>query len=73
MFLLTYAQVVDPWGKVLCEIDDEIGVATADVDLGSLREIRQSLAVQKHRRSDVYSLVKNTPCVTSESKWRQLI
>lgn len=48
--------MVDPWGKVLCDIEEGIGVAVADIDLQYLRQVRTSMPVSDHRRCDVYSL-----------------
>ncbi|KAF6040482.1 hypothetical protein EB796_001195 [Bugula neritina] len=53
-----HSMIVDPWGKVLCEIKDGIGVATADIDLQQLQQTRESLPVDKHKRRDVYRLDK---------------
>ena len=48
-----HAIIIDPWGKVLAKLEDPdngIGIATADIDLGYLEDVRQRIPVDKHRR-----------------------
>ena len=46
-----HAMVVDPWGKVVAELDgEETGIAVADVDLGYLKDVRSRIPVETHRR-----------------------
>lgn len=51
---------MDPWGKILCEIPEEVGVAVAEIDMNKLEEIRKSMPVENHRRTDVYQLTSDT-------------
>ena len=46
-----HAMVVDPWGKVVAELDgEETGIAVADVDLRYLKDVRSRIPVETHRR-----------------------
>ena len=46
-----HAMIVDPWGKVVAELDgEETGIAVADVDLGYLKDVRSRIPVETHRR-----------------------
>ena len=46
-----HAMVVDPWGKVVAELDgEETGIAVADVDLGYLKDVHSRIPVETHRR-----------------------
>ena len=48
-----HAIIIDPWGKVLAKLEDPdngIGIATADIDLGYLEDVRERIPVDKHRR-----------------------
>lgn len=46
-----HAMIVDPWGKVIAELDgEETGIAVADVDLGYLKDVRSRIPVETHRR-----------------------
>ena len=46
-----HAMIVDPWGKVVAELDGEgTGIAVADVDLGYLKDVRSRIPVETHRR-----------------------
>ncbi|MDR3289061.1 MAG: carbon-nitrogen hydrolase family protein [Peptococcaceae bacterium] len=47
---------VNPWGKVIGELEEEEGMLIVDVQLDELDEARRSLPVWQHRREDVYYL-----------------
>ena len=42
--------IIDPWGKVLAELEDGEGVITAEIDLQGIEEIRANMPVLRHRR-----------------------
>lgn len=44
-----HSMIVDPWGHVLTQAQEGIGFATARIDLGYLRRVRQSIPVHQHR------------------------
>lgn len=44
-----HAMIVDPWGKVLTQISDRPGFATARLDPDYLRHVRTMIPVQQHR------------------------
>jgi predicted amidohydrolase len=48
------SMIVDPWGVVLAQAPDREGVVVADLHLGELRRVRESLPALRHRRADVY-------------------
>ncbi len=45
-----HAMIVSPWGEVLAERPNDVGVAVAEIDLGKLRERRRQLPALSHRR-----------------------
>jgi deaminated glutathione amidase len=49
---LTYghSSIISPWGDVLAQRAEGIGIVTADIDLASLRGLRQKFPVIRHRR-----------------------
>lgn len=47
-------QIVDPWGAVVCQTSEGVGVAVARLDLEYLRTIRREMPVMSHRRYDLY-------------------
>jgi predicted amidohydrolase len=49
-----HSMVVDPWGRVLAEIEDGTGTCLADLDLARVDEVRAALPSLRHRRPDVY-------------------
>lgn len=44
------AQVIDPWGTVLCTVPDGEGVALAELDFARLEDVRRRLPSLRHRR-----------------------
>ncbi len=46
-----HAMVVDPWGTVVAQCRDGLGVAFAEIDLDFLDDVRARLPVWSHRRS----------------------
>ncbi len=45
-----HSQIVDPWGLVVGKASDGPGFALAPVDLDRVRQVRQGMPVQAHRR-----------------------
>lgn len=52
--------VADPWGQVLSQMDEKLGVCVTELDLSSVREVRDQLPLLRHRRTDVYEVVDRT-------------
>ena len=42
--------IVSPWGEILAELDKGPGVAVAEMDLLTLRDIRRKMPVADHIR-----------------------
>jgi predicted amidohydrolase len=49
------SMIVDPWGVVLAQATDTVGVIVADLDLGRLESIRSSLPSLANRRPGAYA------------------
>ena len=45
-----HSLVVDPWGEVLLNMEERIGVGFANIDLGRIEDVRQRLPAMSHRR-----------------------
>lgn len=45
-----HSLVVDPWGEVLLDMGDEVGVGFADIDLARIAEVRSRIPALSHRR-----------------------
>jgi deaminated glutathione amidase len=43
-----HSMIVDPWGQVTAMVPDEVGVATATIDLKRLNSVRTKLPVAQH-------------------------
>lgn len=46
-----HSLVIDPWGEVLLDMEDRIGVGFADIDPDRLAEVRRRIPVLDHRRA----------------------
>ena len=44
-----HSMIIDPWGDILCSLEEGPGVACADIDLARVHELRQSFPALKHR------------------------
>lgn len=49
-----HSMVIDPWGTVIAECPEGIGVVTAEIDLKYLEKVRTQMPVQQHHRHDLY-------------------
>jgi predicted amidohydrolase len=45
-----HSMMVDPWGRILAEAGDGVGVATAEVDLAEVERVRRAIPMASHRR-----------------------
>jgi predicted amidohydrolase len=45
-----HTMIVDPWGKILAELPAGPGIATAEIDLDYLENVRAELPALRHRR-----------------------
>ncbi|CAI4221821.1 unnamed protein product [Auanema sp. JU1783] len=54
-----HAMVVDPWGAVVAQCSERIGMCFAEVDLEYVDELRKMQPVFDHRRKDLYTLHVN--------------
>jgi len=53
--------VVSPWGDVLARLDENEGMALADLDLTLVDNVRRELPLLAHRRQDLYNLAEISP------------
>lgn len=49
-----HSMIVDPWGEVLAQVDDDVGVCVADLELGRLDEVRGQIPSLENRRPRAY-------------------
>lgn len=52
-----HSMIIDPWGTVLAQCAEKIGIAVAEIDLDLLAKIRKNMPCKEHRRKDLYSLM----------------
>jgi len=48
------SMVIDPWGEILLETDDQEGIHHVTIDLGVVPEIRSRIPIFEDRRPDLY-------------------
>ncbi|MGB8957323.1 MAG: carbon-nitrogen family hydrolase [Tumebacillaceae bacterium] len=53
-----HSMVVDPWGEILFEADDQEGIHHVTIDLGVVPEIRQRIPIFEDRRPELYNTSK---------------
>ncbi|MEM9415566.1 MAG: carbon-nitrogen hydrolase family protein [Planctomycetota bacterium] len=51
-----HSAIIDPWGRVLLEMDDQPGVGYAEIDLAEAQRVRDAIPVLRNRMPDVYGL-----------------
>lgn len=52
-----HSMVVDPWGQIIAQAEEEEGIIYAELDFEQLEQIRQQLPLLQHRRHDLYQLI----------------
>ncbi len=50
-----HSLIVDPWGRVLAEVEGGVGMCMADLDLALVDQVRAAIPNLRHRRPDVYA------------------
>lgn len=53
-----FSKIVDPWGTVLAETDETEHIISAHISPERQEAVRQQLPLLKHRRQDMYQLIK---------------
>ncbi|MCT4583312.1 MAG: carbon-nitrogen hydrolase family protein [Peptostreptococcaceae bacterium] len=53
-----HSKIVDPYGKILCELDENEGIKTCNVNIEYLSELRKEFPILEHRRLDLYNVIK---------------
>ncbi|XP_059805874.1 deaminated glutathione amidase isoform X2 [Hypanus sabinus] len=59
-----HSMVVDPWGCVLAQCGQGLGLCCAEIDLDYLQQVRQQMPVTQHRRCDLYGSVGKPPSLS---------
>jgi deaminated glutathione amidase len=52
------SMIVDPWGTVVAQAADRVGIVTAELDLARVRSIRRQIPVLANRRPDAVGRVE---------------
>ncbi len=54
-----HSMVIDPWGRIIAEAEDNPGVLMAEIDLSEIEKVRAQIPSLKNRRGDLYELIGN--------------
>jgi predicted amidohydrolase len=49
-----HSLIVDPWGQVEDELDENEGILVKDIDLTKVDQVREEIPVLKHRKPALY-------------------
>uniref|UniRef100_A0A2C9LAY1 CN hydrolase domain-containing protein n=1 Tax=Biomphalaria glabrata TaxID=6526 RepID=A0A2C9LAY1_BIOGL len=49
--------VVDPWGAIIAQCSEGVGLCLAEIDLDYVAKVRSEMPVWQHRRTDLYGRV----------------
>jgi predicted amidohydrolase len=53
--------VIDPWGAVVAQAPDVVGIVRAELDLERVASIRRQIPVLGNRRPEAYQAVDRAP------------
>jgi predicted amidohydrolase len=48
--------ITNPWGEIISKLDKKEGILIEDIDSDYINEVRKSLPLLAHRRTDIYNL-----------------
>ena len=65
------SMIVDPWGTVVAQAPDRVGVVAAELDLGRVRSIRRQIPALANRRPEAASRVEVRAPARQEVSGRQ--
>lgn len=52
-----HSMVIDPWGRIIAQAEDNPGVLMAEIDLSVIEKVRAQIPSLKNRRGDRYELI----------------
>ena len=50
------SMIVDPWGTIIAQAPDRVGIINAELDLARVRSIRRQIPVLANRRPETYGV-----------------
>lgn len=51
-----HTMFIDPWGEVLGELENQVGILYGEIDLDKIKETREKIPSLQNRRKDIYKL-----------------
>jgi predicted amidohydrolase len=55
-----HSMVVDPFGRIVVDMDERQGLEIIDIDLALVKDVRDKLPLLKNRRTDIYAKYHST-------------
>ena len=56
------SMIAGPWGEIIGKLDEKENILIKKIDLSKVRKVRSQLPLLKHRRTDIYNIVKKGNC-----------
>ncbi|XP_063830229.1 omega-amidase NIT2-like [Ostrinia nubilalis] len=53
-----HSMLVDPWGNIKAQLDENVGTILEDIDLNVVEEVRRQMPIKPQRRTDLYNTVR---------------
>ena len=53
-----HSLAVNPWGKVICQLDEKEELKIINIKLDEIKKVREEIPVLKNRRNDLYELIE---------------
>ena len=50
--------VVNPWGEVICQLDQKEELKIVEIDLNEIKKVRNEIPILKNRRNDLYEIIE---------------
>ena len=51
-----HSMIIDPWGKIISEMDEETGIVLAELDLDYLKNVRKQVPCLNHIKQDLLNI-----------------
>lgn len=61
---------MDPWGNIVAQCSENTNIATAEISLDYVQNVRTSVPVWKHRRNDLYKALIPERLLEDQQEYR---
>lgn len=60
---------MDPWGNVVAQCSENTNIATAELNLDYIQDIRTSMPIWQHRRNDLYRVLEPRKILENQQEY----